>query len=508
MFVCRRLIGLSLFTLVTCLLLSTVKVGESIRTRKTLSTMDLEDIEDLYSKDDEPLQRLQVDQVIARVKRHRVNPPVNAVKLDTNGFDSISEDDPCDSETDGSDASVSTGTHAQPNDDVNRVNKKLYRAQLNVNRKFREAKSGCSSSCVCEPDGGCSNGKKVKPDTLNNALPGRARVYVKTWGCAHNNSDSEYMAGLLKSYGYTIVDDGAAADLWLLNSCTVKQPAEQHLANYVQTAMEQGKRVVVAGCVSQSAPKSKYLNKLSIVGVQQIDRVVEVVEETLKGNTVRLLGVRNSATNVNGDSNKTNSGRSTRRLTRLNMPKIRRNPLIEIVAINVGCLNQCTYCKTKHARGELASYSMREIVERVLVSVREGVREVWLTSEDTGAYGKDLADQDTFEHDRFEQLFSTKVKFTSSTVAEIDRLKPTIANLLRCVLGALPYDCRLRLGMTNPPYILEHLKDIAAIMHTDSRIYKFLHIPVQSGSDEVLSDMKREYTSTDFENIVNYMRTK
>lgn len=459
--------------------------------------MDLEDIEDLYSKDDEePLQRLQMDEVIVRVKRHRVNHPLNGVKLDTNGLDSVSEDDDqSDCETDES------PENAQPqNGTGNRVNKKLYRAEQRANRK---PKANCTSGCSCERDGSCQTKKKKTPvDTLNNALPGQARVFVKTWGCAHNNSDSEYMAGLLNSYGYTIVNDEEMADLWLLNSCTVKGPAEQHFANYVQQALEKGIRVVVAGCVSQSAPTARYLERLSIVGVQQIDRVVEVVEETLKGNTVRFLKLRNPKSSEPGN------GRSLKRLTRLNMPKIRRNPLIEIVAINVGCLNQCTYCKTKHARGELASYSMREIVERVLVSVQEGVREVWLTSEDTGAYGKDLADQGAFKHDRFDMLFDTSIRFDSSNVNQIDLIKPTIANLLRCVLGALPSDCRLRLGMTNPPYILEHLQDIANIMQTDQRIYKFLHIPVQSGSDEVLSDMKREYSRADFEHIVDYMRKK
>lgn len=66
------------------------------------------------------------------------------------------------------------------------------------------------------------------------------------------------------------------------------------------------------------------------------------------------------------------------------LPKVRKNPLIEIIPINTGCLNQCTYCKTKHARGELGSYPPEEIVERATQSFKEGVCEIWLTSEDTG----------------------------------------------------------------------------------------------------------------------------
>lgn len=64
--------------------------------------------------------------------------------------------------------------------------------------------------------------------SLQSNVPGVASIYVKTWGCTHNNSDSEYMAGQLAAYGYKLVDDPNQADLWLLNSCTVKNPAEDH----------------------------------------------------------------------------------------------------------------------------------------------------------------------------------------------------------------------------------------------------------------------------------------
>ena len=74
------------------------------------------------------------------------------------------------------------------------------------------------------------------------------------------------------------------------------------------------------------------------------------------------------------------------------MPKIRKNSLIEIIPINTGCLNQCTYCKTKHARGELNSYPSAEIVARVQQVIAEGVVEIWLTSEDTGTYGRDIGE--------------------------------------------------------------------------------------------------------------------
>ncbi|KAK8376737.1 hypothetical protein O3P69_009984 [Scylla paramamosain] len=299
-------------------------------------------------------------------------------------------------------------------------------------------------------------------DTCDSIVPGTQSVFVKTWGCAHNSSDGEYMAGQLAAYGYRIVEDKHAADMWLLNSCTVKNPAEDHFRNEIKAGREAGKKVVVAGCVPQGAPRSEFLEGLSVIGVQQIDRVVEVVEETLKGNSVRLLGQKKEAGKKTGGAS-------------LLLPKVRRNPLIEIISINTGCLNQCSYCKTKHARGELGSYSIEEVVERARQSFSEGVCEVWLTSEDTGAYGRDIG--------------------------------VTLPQLLWRLVEVIPEGCRLRLGMTNPPYILDHLKDIAEIMK-HPRVYAFLHVPVQSGSDGVLGEMRREYTVKDFSTVVDFLKER
>lgn len=299
-------------------------------------------------------------------------------------------------------------------------------------------------------------------DTCDSIVPGTQRIYLKTWGCAHNSSDGEYMAGQLSAYGYKIVEDKLAADVWLLNSCTVKNPAEDHFRNEIKAGREAGKKVVVAGCVPQGAPRSEFLDGLSIIGVQQIDRVVEVVEETLKGNSVRLLGQKKEGGKKTGGAS-------------LLLPKVRRNPLIEIISINTGCLNQCSYCKTKHARGELGSYPIEEIVERARQSFSEGVCEVWLTSEDTGAYGRDIG--------------------------------VTLPELLWQLVEVIPEGCRLRLGMTNPPYILDHLQDMAEIMK-HPRVYAFLHVPVQSGSDGVLGEMRREYTVKDFSTVVDFLKER
>ncbi|XP_030526002.1 threonylcarbamoyladenosine tRNA methylthiotransferase isoform X2 [Rhodamnia argentea] len=283
-------------------------------------------------------------------------------------------------------------------------------------------------------------------------IPGTQTIYIKTFGCSHNQSDSEYMAGQLSAFGYCLSDNPEEADLWLINTCTVKSPSQSAMETLITKCKSAKRPLVVAGCVPQGSRDLKELEGVSIVGVQQIDRVVEVVEETLKGHEVRLL--------------------HRKRLPTLDLPKVRRNKFIEILPINVGCLGACTYCKTKHARGHLGSYTIDSLVGRVKTVIADGVREIWLSSEDTGAYGRDIG--------------------------------VNLPTLLKAIVTVLPPDesTMLRVGMTNPPFILEHLKEIAEVLRHPC-VYSFLHVPVQSGSDAVLTAMNREYTVSEFRTVVD-----
>ncbi|XP_058194906.1 uncharacterized protein LOC131311453 isoform X2 [Rhododendron vialii] len=247
---------------------------------------------------------------------------------------------------------------------------------------------------------------------LSPKIPGTEIIYMKTFGCSHNQSDSEYMAGQLSAFGYGLSDNPEEADLWLINTCTVKSPSQSAMDTLISKCRSAKKPLVVAGCVPQGSRDLKELEGVSVVGVQQIDRVVEVVEETLKGHEVRLL--------------------NRKTLPALDLPK----------------------------------------VARVRAVVTDGVKEIWLSSEDTGAYGRDIG--------------------------------ANLPMLLKAIVAELPSDgsTMLRVGMTNPPYILEHLKEIADVL-CHPCVYSFLHVPVQSGSDRVLSAMKREYTVSEFRKVVD-----
>ena len=282
-----------------------------------------------------------------------------------------------------------------------------------------------------------------------------ASIHIKTYGCAFNQAESESMAGLLAYAGHQIVDTEQDAELVIINSCTVKGKAEAKLFEDLRKLGAKGKRVVVAGCVPQ-AEQSYVTTKLaqySIVGTKSISKITYAVDETLHGNRVVFL-----IPDVDNP--------------RLNLPKIRRNPLVEIIPINEGCLSRCAFCKTKQARGNLLSYDPQAILQHARSAIADGVQELWLTSQDTATYGFDI--------------------------------KTNIAELL-VHLCALDGDFMIRVGMGNPTYYLKQLKPlIKAFQHP--KVYKFLHVPIQAGDDDVLKEMHRGYTVAQFFKIIDAFR--
>jgi len=243
--------------------------------------------------------------------------------------------------------------------------------------------------------------------------PGRGAVWVKTFGCSHNVSDSEVMMGLLKRDGYELVDSFEKAHVCIINSCTVKNPSQDAAVNLVRKECK-SKPVILTGCVSQADPelvKNLQDKNISVLGLSYTARIVEVVENILAGNKVYMMDFMK------------NPMKESPELPDLLLPKVRRNPFVEIITINTGCLGACTYCKTKQARGTLKSYPLETIVARAKVAFEEGVQQIWLTSEDTGAYGIDIGTD--------------------------------IVKLLKALVELVPEHGILRLGMTNPPYLFQ-----------------------------------------------------
>ncbi|KAI3388812.1 hypothetical protein SNEBB_002181 [Seison nebaliae] len=285
----------------------------------------------------------------------------------------------------------------------------------------------------------------------------KLKVFVKTWGCSHNISDGEYMSGIVEDAKerFELVSTEEEADVWILNGCTAKTPSEDKFKDWVRNGKYLGKKIVAAGCIGQVSYKDSFLDDIPVIGVNQIDQVKEAIEQTKKKEKIifKKLNRKNAPD--------------------LKLPKKRKNKLVEILAINSGCLNTCSYCKTKMARGNLKSYSIDQIKDQMICAFDDGVKEVWLTSEDSGAYGQDLG--------------------------------VTIIDLLNELVKEIPDGCRMRIGMTNPPYVMNHMKEMCRILKNE-KVYSFIHIPVQSGSNDVLGHMRREYSVENFKELVNYLK--
>ena len=279
------------------------------------------------------------------------------------------------------------------------------------------------------------------------------KIYIKTYGCALNQSDSELMAGLLKESKFEIVNDPEDAFVIIINTCTVKGKTETKFFNYLEKTKEKYpyKKIIITGCIPQTDPGK--LKGYSLLGTSQLTNIVQLVEETINDNPMAML--------------------TKEQLPRLNLSKIRKNPAIEIIPISEGCLGSpCAYCKVKSARGSLRSYPKEEIVKQARNAIKDRIPEIWLTAQDTGCYGKDI----------------------NSSLPEL--LKELIQ---------LPGSFKIRLGMLNPNHLIEFLDELIEIYKSD-KIFKFLHIPVQSGNNEILKAMKRKYTVEQFKEIIEKFR--
>jgi len=186
----------------------------------------------------------------------------------------------------------------------------------------------------------------------------------------------------------------------------------------------------------------------SLIGPNSIHAVCEVVEESLKGKKVVVID----------DIKK----------PKICLPKIRRNPVIDIVQASTGCLGNCYYCQTKFAKGKLFSYSSDLIVKQIKQSLQENVKEIWLTSQDMSCYGKDIGEN-----------------------------LPELMRKITQIQGKF----FVRIGMMNPNHTKQILDELIQAYESE-KIFKFLHIPVQSGSDRILKKMNRNYRVKDFKKIV------
>ena len=281
-----------------------------------------------------------------------------------------------------------------------------------------------------------------------------AKIWVEAYGCSASFSDSEMISGLIVNGGHTLANNSQESDLNVIVTCSVKDATAAKMVHRIKES--KSKPLVVAGCLPKAEQKTveKFAENASLLGPNSIGKTLQVIESALDGQ--KMIALEDTD------------------ISKVGLPKIRLNSAIGIVEIASGCMSECTFCQTKLAKGDLTSYRIGDIVRQVQTEISDGCNEVWLTSTDNGCYGLDIGSD--------------------------------LPELIRAV-SEIDQKFFIRVGMMNPMY-MPKIRDGLLKSFESSKVFKFLHVPVQSGSNQVLNDMKRGHTAQTFRDVAKHFRDK
>ena len=283
------------------------------------------------------------------------------------------------------------------------------------------------------------------------------KVKVETYGCTRNRADGAIIEDLLEKNGYKLDNE---ANTVIINTCAVKGRTINRMRSRIKELVENKEIVIVAGCLPSISIESIDGGVDGIIDVNNIDKIIRVLNEIQKSesnDTVKYV----DETEFSSDS-----------ICKLDYSGSHTEGSTSVVPIGEGCLGSCSFCATKFARGTLKSYDPEKIFNKVKNLVDKGFKEIQITSEDTGAYGR-----------------------------EIGYNLPDLLSDLIQIDGKF----KIRVGMMNPDQVLPFLDDLIDVYQSD-KIYNFLHLPLQSGDDEILNSMNRKYTVSDFKSILSSFR--
>lgn len=278
------------------------------------------------------------------------------------------------------------------------------------------------------------------------------KYYIETYGCAANQADTIIMKGILESRGYLegSIDD---SEVIIINTCGVKKPTEDKILWRVSKLKELNKPIVVAGCLPRINLNRLLRHEWNVAldsnGVHLIERAVKLA----------LSGKKHVALF---------SKRPAPKPSLINRPI---TPTIGAIEIQEGCSFECSFCATRFSRGKLYSYPAHDIIKALDGLVKQGVWEVWFTGQDVGAY-------------RYGDV-------------ELPRL----LELASKVKG----DFMIRVGMITPVYATR-IKEGLSSVYKKGKVFRFLHLPIQSGSDKMLSCMRRGHGISLFYRLVEFFR--
>ena len=289
--------------------------------------------------------------------------------------------------------------------------------------------------------------------------------YIETYGCTSNKADSYIISNILTNSGYSQAEQEDAQFL-IINTCAVKEQTENKIKERLKTLHElyhkiTDKFIIVAGCLPHISPNyigviKKIIPSFSaIIDLDNFKELPEIFDEI-------KLGKKNLIYKSNKLIDKSE--------ILITHPK---GKITGIIPISEGCLGSCTFCCVKHARGKLNCYDPINIIKNVKHQLKQGIKQIYLTSQDCSIY-----------HYKETQL----------------------ADLVKHIVN-LDFEFFLRIGMINPSFLIDNMEQLISIFKLP-KVYQFLHLPIQSGSNKILLKMQRKYLISDIIDNIDILRKK
>jgi MiaB-like tRNA modifying enzyme len=281
--------------------------------------------------------------------------------------------------------------------------------------------------------------------------------YLKTYGCKLNQADSELIRGLLlKNHTESSKEE---ADFVILNTCGVVEKTERKILKEAIELKKKGKKVIISGCLPLISFDECSKVAHGIIGPTNVSSISLIVKKALKGE--KVIEIKNEKIDKSDFC--------------LKKKRQERETCSAIISIAEGCLGSCSYCATRFARKELNSFALENIIKEAKSVISSGFKEIQLTSQDLSVYGMEKERQ----------------------------MLPELLNKITEIEG----DFRVKLGMMNPGYATKMLPQLLKAYESE-KMYKFIHIPLQSGDDELLKKMNRKYSSSDFIKVAESFKKK
>lgn len=279
-----------------------------------------------------------------------------------------------------------------------------------------------------------------------------------TLGCKVNSYETEVNIEVFKNNGYEIVPFEEAADVYVINTCSVTNTSDQKSRKIIREAVKRGNNaiVVVMGCYSQIKymEASKIPGVSIVIGTNNKSKILDLIEE-YKKNKKQIVKVFDLKDIIFED---------------MNLDKF-ENHTRAFVKIQDGCNNYCSFCIIPYSRGNVRSKEKNLVIKEISTLAENGYKEVVLTGIHTGHYGLDLHDYD----------FSDLLR----ELEKIDKLK------------------RIRISSIESVELNDKFMET---LKNSKKIVNHIHIPLQSGSDTILKSMNRRYNMDEFKNIINKIR--